>query len=285
MQMVSCCTKAIEAGIPYQPNWRENMAMVGSSDARQMLATATLFSAPPRTVAIRFISFRRCRTAWLWLRYWTAHGKPSALAVLRAKPGAEPVFIEFQGKDAISVNGQKVSLQRYTIANLMFGHEVLWLDAQGNLAAAMTFAGGLPLEAVRAEYEPALSDLYRKGLAQEIANLEAIGRSVPPERAGAFAITGETRVDATGAPPDDDAGAECLRYALSLPTSVVITGISDDQRLDQAFESARTFKPFSESELSTLLAKTKDAALSGKIETFKTTTNQDGTARNPQWMG
>ena len=139
------------------------------------------------------------------MRYWTAHGKPSSLAVLRAKPGAEPVHIEFQGQDVLSVNGQKVSLQRYTIANLMFGREVLWLDAQGNLAAAMTFAGGLPLEAVRAEYEPALADLYRKGLAQEMANLEAIGRSVPPERSGAFAIAGATLVDATGAPPVGDA--------------------------------------------------------------------------------
>jgi hypothetical protein len=34
-----------------------------------------------------------------------------------------------------------------------------------------------------------------------------------------------------------------------------------------------------------LLAKTREAALSGKLETFKTTTRQDGTARNPQWMG
>jgi imidazolonepropionase-like amidohydrolase len=125
--------------------------------------------------------------------------------VLRAKPGADPVHIEFQGQDAIAVNGQKIALQRYTIANLMFGREVLWMDPRGNLAAAMTFAGGLPLEAVRAEYEPALGDLYRTGVAQEIANLEAIGRSAPPEHSGAFAITGATLVDATGAPPVEDA--------------------------------------------------------------------------------
>ena len=80
-------------------------------------------------------------------------------------------------------------------------------------------------------------------------------------------------------------GLECLRYALSLPTSVVITGITDQKTLDQAFEAARTFQPFSQSELSALLARTREAALSGKWETFKTTTRQDGTARNPQWMG
>jgi aryl-alcohol dehydrogenase-like predicted oxidoreductase len=80
-------------------------------------------------------------------------------------------------------------------------------------------------------------------------------------------------------------GLECLRYALSLPTSVVITGMPDQKALDQAFEAARTFQPFSQSELSALLARTREAALSGKFETFKTTTRQDGTSRNPQWMG
>jgi len=80
-------------------------------------------------------------------------------------------------------------------------------------------------------------------------------------------------------------GIECLHYALNLPTSVVITGCTNAKDLDQAFEAARTFKPLTPAELSALLAKTKDAALSGKYETFKTTTRQDGTARNPQWMG
>ena len=80
-------------------------------------------------------------------------------------------------------------------------------------------------------------------------------------------------------------GIECLHYALNLPTSVVITGCTNARELDQAFEAARTFKPLSNAEVSALLAKTRDAALSGKYETFKTTTMQDGTARNPQWMG
>jgi aryl-alcohol dehydrogenase-like predicted oxidoreductase len=36
---------------------------------------------------------------------------------------------------------------------------------------------------------------------------------------------------------------ECLHYALGLPTSVVITGIESMERLEQAFEAARTFRP------------------------------------------
>src|SRR5262249_4214453 len=35
---------------------------------------------------------------------------------------------------------------------------------------------------------------------------------------------------------------ECLHYALSLPTSVVITGCESLERLDQAIEAARTFQ-------------------------------------------
>jgi predicted aldo/keto reductase-like oxidoreductase len=80
-------------------------------------------------------------------------------------------------------------------------------------------------------------------------------------------------------------GVECLHYALNLPTSVVITGCNDQKTLDQAFEAARTFKPLTQSELSALLAKTREAALSGRYESFKTTSRADGTGRNPQWMG
>ena len=80
-------------------------------------------------------------------------------------------------------------------------------------------------------------------------------------------------------------GPECLRYALSLPTSVVITGMSEQKNLDQALEVVRTFRPYTQSELSVLLMKTRSAALSGKYETFKTTIQKDGTAMHPQWMG
>jgi aryl-alcohol dehydrogenase-like predicted oxidoreductase len=78
---------------------------------------------------------------------------------------------------------------------------------------------------------------------------------------------------------------ECLHYALNLPTSVVINGCDSMERLDQAFEAARTFKPFSDEQLQALVAKTRDAALTGKFEPFKTTSQLDGTALHPEWMG
>src|SRR5579871_375337 len=78
---------------------------------------------------------------------------------------------------------------------------------------------------------------------------------------------------------------ECLHYALNLPTSVVITGIDKPEILDQAFEAARTFKPMSEQQVAALLAKTTQAAETGKFELFKTSDHFDSTAHNPKWLG
>jgi hypothetical protein len=53
---------------------------------------------------------------------------------------------------------------------------------------------------------------------------------------------------------------ECLHYALSLPTSVVITGIDSLERLEQAFHVARTLRPMPEAQRGALLAKTARTA-------------------------
>jgi len=91
---------------------------------------------------------------------------------------------------------------------------------------------------------------------------------------------------ASGAIPQNNiAGAiECLHYALSQPTSVVINGCDSMERLDQAFEAARTFKPLTQSQVEALAARTREAALSGKYELFKTSIRFDGTAQHPEWM-
>jgi predicted aldo/keto reductase-like oxidoreductase len=78
---------------------------------------------------------------------------------------------------------------------------------------------------------------------------------------------------------------ECLHYALNLPTSVVINGCDSVDRVHQAVEAVRSFKPMSDADVAGLLAKTKDPATSGQYEPFKTTSMYDGTALNPQWLG
>jgi aryl-alcohol dehydrogenase-like predicted oxidoreductase len=92
---------------------------------------------------------------------------------------------------------------------------------------------------------------------------------------------------ASGAIPQNHiaTAVECLHYALSLPTSVVITGCETPERMEQAIEAARTFKPMTKTELSALLDKTRAAAQTGKYELFKTAVRFDATASHPQWLG
>jgi uncharacterized protein len=78
---------------------------------------------------------------------------------------------------------------------------------------------------------------------------------------------------------------EALRYGLTQPISVLITGINNTQVLDQALEAARTFKPMTTAEVKALLDRTAVAAADGNFELFKTTSHFDGTAHNPKWLG
>jgi predicted aldo/keto reductase-like oxidoreductase len=78
---------------------------------------------------------------------------------------------------------------------------------------------------------------------------------------------------------------ECLHYAMSLPTSVVITGCESMSVLQQALDAARSFKQMSQEEVTQLLAKTAPSAVKGEYELYKTTHNFDGTFQNPQWLG
>jgi uncharacterized protein len=78
---------------------------------------------------------------------------------------------------------------------------------------------------------------------------------------------------------------ECLHYAMSLPTSVVITGCDSMDVLQQALKTAREFKPLDDTQRAALLAKTAEVAKNGQFELYKTSTNFDGTTHNPQWLG
>jgi aryl-alcohol dehydrogenase-like predicted oxidoreductase len=78
---------------------------------------------------------------------------------------------------------------------------------------------------------------------------------------------------------------ECLHYAMSLPTSVVITGIDSMQILDQACDAVRNFHAMSQTEVHAMLDKTATFAGRGKYEPFKTSTIFDSTAQHPEWLG
>jgi predicted aldo/keto reductase-like oxidoreductase len=78
---------------------------------------------------------------------------------------------------------------------------------------------------------------------------------------------------------------ECLQYTMSLPVSVVITGIDRMEILDQALEAIRTFQPMTTEQTAALLGRTASPAAAGAYELFKTSSHFDGTAQNPDWLG
>ena len=78
---------------------------------------------------------------------------------------------------------------------------------------------------------------------------------------------------------------ECLRYSLTLPVSVQITGIDRPEILKQALDLVKEFKPLPPEAVSAILAKTAKAAAKGDYERFKTGVQFDGTAKHPEWLG
>jgi aryl-alcohol dehydrogenase-like predicted oxidoreductase len=78
---------------------------------------------------------------------------------------------------------------------------------------------------------------------------------------------------------------DCLHYAMSLPTSTVITGIDSMEILKQALDAVQTFQPLTTGQIAALLKRTAKAAADGRFELFKTDTRFDATAYNPKWLG
>jgi aryl-alcohol dehydrogenase-like predicted oxidoreductase len=78
---------------------------------------------------------------------------------------------------------------------------------------------------------------------------------------------------------------ECLHYAMTLPTSTVITGIDSMEILKQDLDAVKNFQPLTEKQAADLLGRTARAALEGRFERFKTTNGFDGTAKHPEWLG
>ena len=181
--------------------WRSR---VGTSSAT-IEEGAISRTAPKPPVA--FVGFQEMPAAlqMMMMRYWSLHHQPRELPMLRADPTAPPVEIRRVGTDTLALpGGRRAVLTRYTVANLLFGREIVWMDDRGRLAALMTFAGGLPVEQVLEEYRSTFRQLVDSGVRQEMAILDDLGRQVRPEAMGTFAIVGARLIDGTGAAPIAD---------------------------------------------------------------------------------
>src|SRR3954454_15180124 len=104
------------------------------------------------------------------------------------------------------------------------------------------------------------------------ASFRSFGQQVVPKLVEqGIAVLGMKPLASGAIPRNKIADAiECLHFALSLPTSVVINGCNSMERLERALAAARTFKPLTKSQISALVGKTREVAMSGKFELFKT---------------
>jgi imidazolonepropionase-like amidohydrolase len=181
----------------------ESLTEVNGTSALVREGDATRALQVPRVAFVAFSSMP-ASVQMMMMRYWKLHHEPAQLPILRASEQALPLEIRLAGHDSFSTTKGTLRLTRYTVANLMFGREVLWMDDHGRLAALMTFAGGLPQEEILEEYEPVTHGLVRSGVRQEMRDLDDLDRQVLPEAAGAFAIVGARLIDGTGAPAIED---------------------------------------------------------------------------------
>lgn len=77
---------------------------------------------------------------------------------------------------------------------------------------------------------------------------------------------------------------DALRYALSLPTSTVITGCESMADVQQALRLLEEFTPMEPDEVEFHLKRSAELAQEGRYEEYKTTREHDGTVRHPEWL-
>jgi imidazolonepropionase-like amidohydrolase len=167
------------------------------------------------------------------VRKWQAAGHPKKMQTF---PAGE-LTIEDRGQDEFAIRGEKLNLERFSISDLAWGRETLWLDAQGRLAALVTVDGEYDhFEAVRPEFEENLGGFVQRAAADAMAALAEISKSFRGgDTKGTFALVGATLIDGTGAPAVKDSvvviqGGKILsagpRGKVALPKSAQVLDVA-----------------------------------------------------------
>jgi imidazolonepropionase-like amidohydrolase len=137
----------------------------------------------------------------LMLRYWLRHGSPVPLPIL---PQGN-VEIRRRGVERVSVNGTSVTLTRYSISGLIWGREVLWLDARQRLVALVGNDAEFDhFEATADGYESLLSNFVSRAAQDGMAALAELSQALRVTQKGPLAIVGATLIDGTGSAPVRD---------------------------------------------------------------------------------
>jgi len=134
----------------------------------------------------------------LMLRYWLGHGSPVPLSIL---PRGS-VEIRRRGVERVSVNGGSVMLTRYSISGLIWGREVVWLDARQRLVALVGIDAEFDhFEATAEGYASLLPNFVATAAQDGMAALAELSQRVRVTQKGPLAIVGATLIDGTASSP------------------------------------------------------------------------------------
>jgi cytosine/adenosine deaminase-related metal-dependent hydrolase len=137
----------------------------------------------------------------LMLRYWLRHGSPVPLPIL---PEGN-LEIRKRGLERVSVNGSTATLTRYSISGLIWGREVVWLDAKQRLVALVGNDAEFDhFEATAAGYESLLPNFVSNAAQDGMAALAEMSQALRVTQKGPLAIVGATLIDGTGRTPVPD---------------------------------------------------------------------------------
>ncbi|HXR96672.1 MAG TPA: amidohydrolase family protein [Terriglobales bacterium] len=193
-------TIKLEAELRWAPDLTPTYFDIHGHSYRPFSVNATVTPAPGQARPFFTVAgYTPLSVQMMMMRYWLSHGRPVHIKQL---PTGDDIEIRATGSDRAS---HGVSLRRYAVSNIVWGNEALWLDPNNDLAAAVTYAGNLPLEATRPEYAADLSHLIASAVHDRLDDLRAIAAAIPPERDGAYAIVHAFMIDGNGGPPIADA--------------------------------------------------------------------------------
>jgi imidazolonepropionase-like amidohydrolase len=171
------------------------------------------------------------------VRYWLAHGQPASIALL---PAGE-AFVEFRGKDTVTISGQTIELSRYHLSGKNWragwGRQTLWLDKENRLVAAVNLGSDIEtnLYAFRDGFESSTSFFLKRTIEDAVERLTQIANQLSPKLNAPLALAGATLIDVTGKPaiPDsvvliegDRIVAAGPRSAMKIPNNAKIVDLA-----------------------------------------------------------
>lgn len=137
------------------------------------------------------------------MRYWKSHGSPKSLKTL---PRGGEVMIEDLGMDTIAVGAKQVQLRKFAVRGLIWGIELLWMDAQDKLIALVSIDGEMDhFEAIAEGYEDGLAAFVTSAARNGMENLAKVASEFSKQTAEVTAIVGGRLIDGTGKPAVENA--------------------------------------------------------------------------------